>query len=415
MSAKRLALHLYVESLPEDAIEATLDVIEDVGYPALPGEEPGYSYGYTDRGDEAPEEWIEKRTTDRTEALDWLRSSDYRVLEYRHGDRQRFSVGFQFQNAGSPDQNAVWINGRHYGTYDHEDLGRSRAAERTEILVELFTGLAEIYEPWYGAAHIYDYYPEEMFPDNVPPVSGIERLPWLAFFGSAWYDRFGGRQRILDAPAWETRGLDGGVLVREYELPLDWRDQDERDPPISTYRYLFEDRSRDDLYAERRRKQQTIRDPFLDLEPGSFGTDVVACRGHLLADAADLDHTGPDLDYTDIAERFDMENECCVLAVRRNEDDCLRDLHTGMFVRRLVDTDGEPIGDLPDDVPQRRELISLAVRNELDVLPSEMYVMDDPDDSSMIAKLWGLAGPSLRTEFWDEEGRCPSGPEEDTD
>ncbi|WP_239641853.1 hypothetical protein [Haloterrigena salina] len=293
----------------------------------------------------------------------------------------------------------VWIWGPHARMFSTDEFARERVEHRTEMLVDLFVRLVTLFEPWYAFTHAYDEQPSGIVPDDSPPESGIERLPWLSFFGSEWYDRFGGRDRLLAAPAWKVHSMDTGILIREHDFPTANYADIDRGSPLSTYEYLFEQRSLSELRAERQRKKNTVRDPFLELEPGDRGCDIVACKTHISPDTTEDD-------YREITDRFDTNDRCYVLWVQRDEHDRLREVDTGLFVRRLVDATGTPIGDRPEHVPPERELISLSVRNELDSWPVEFFEMETEDEPSTAGRVFGLHRVPADG-FWRHGDECP--------
>ena len=77
-----------------------------------------------------------------------------------------------------------------------------------------------------------------------------------------------------------------------------------------------------------------------------------------------------------------------------------------MFVRRLIDSSGTPIGERPEQVPPERELVSLSVRNELDPWPVEFFEMKHADEPSIAAKLFGSHRVPADG-FWRNGDECP--------
>ena len=271
--------------------------------------------------------------------------------------------------------------------FDEDDVPRETALSRADHLVDAIAALAVETDPWLVGAGMYLSYAFPTlgsYPQGRPPESGIERLAWVTVFGEGFHDRFGGRERLLEAPAWNVRALENGaVLVRQRDMPHGVRSDTDRGPEPSTYEYLFDRKSIADLRAEIDRQRRTYVDPFHDLEEGELASDVLICEGHAPFEVEAID-------YAAFPAPREMGEWCHVLCVRR-DGDALWEANNGEFVRRLVDADGRPIGDLPDGVPFHQEMISKVVTTEhAGGRELDMYRMERPDEPSLAAQLYGL-------------------------
>lgn len=288
------------------------------------------------------------------------------------------------------------LSGPKEYAFEEGDVSRDTARDRADRVVDAIADLAVETDPWLVAGWVY-YAPEDPhpFPEGRPPSSGIDRLGWVTVFDSTWNDRFGGRDRLLEAPAWNVRDLGDAVLVREHDVPHAVRSDAETGPEPSTYEYLFERRSLEDLRTEIERQRNTYVDPFRDLEDGELVSDVVLCEAHA---PFEFDR----MDYAAFPDDLGAADRCQVLCVRRDGDK-LWAADNDEFVRRLVDETGRPVGDLPDGVAPDQEMISLAVRSEYRGRPSlDMYRMDGPDDPSLAARLYGLNRPAADQSIWQD-------------
>ncbi|SIS19562.1 hypothetical protein [Natronorubrum thiooxidans] len=398
MSALRPCLNFFIDSLPDTPIRSTVRIIENIGFTTVPEKNTSYEYVYRTphEGDVA---YQKEKAIDLQEVIERISASEQGSLEFWSPDGFQFSIHFDLHQVGSKSKVAVRILGSHANIYSTDKHSFQLVEHRTETLVGLFVRFVNLFNPWYAFTHVYDETPLGIFPEDYPPESGIERLPWLSFFGSEWVNHFGGRKRILEAPAWQVQSLDTGILIREHDFPTESYADIDRGPPLSTYEFLFEQRSLSELRAERQQKQNTVRDPFLELNPGDRGCDIIACKTHTSIDTTRID-------YREIAERFDTSDRCYVLWVQRDEHDRLWEVDTGMFVRRLIDPSGTPIGERPEQVPPERELVSLSVRNELDPWPVEFFEMKHVDEPSIAAKLFGLHRVPADG-FWRNGDECP--------
>lgn len=281
----------------------------------------------------------------------------------------------------------VWLGGLREHAFD-EDTPIGTARDRADRLADAIAALAEEFDPWLVVGRMRHPYDDGgVYPDGRPPESGIEKLGWVTVFGEEWYDRFGGLERMLDAPAWAVRELDNGaVFVRQGDVPRQLHPDAESSGEPSTYEYLFDRASLDELEAEVERQKNTYLDPFRDLEDGELASDPVMCEAHAPFEWEEMDYSG----FPDIP---DTTERCHLLCVRR-EGDKLWEANNGEFVRRLVDEDGQPIGELPEGVPPHREMISLAITTAYDGDGSlDTYRMEGPDDSSILAQVLGLQLP----------------------
>lgn len=398
MSALRPWLNFYIDSLPDTPIHSAVRLVDDIGFRTVSDENASNQYVYR-----VPNEgnvgYQREKTVDLQNVIEQISESEQGSLDFWSPDGFQFTMYFDFRQVGSKPKRAIWIQGPHVNRYRADTYPVQLVEQRTETLVELFIRFVTLFNPWYAFTHVYDEIPSEILPEDHPPESGIERLPWLSFFGREWGDHFGGRERILEAPAWQVQSLHNGFLVREHDFSSGICADIGRGPPVSTYEYLFENRSVSELRAERQQKQNTIRDPFLELDPGDRGCDIVACKTHIPIDTAEVS-------YREITERFDTNDRCYVLWVQRDEHDRLREVDTGLFVRRLVDPSGTPIGERPEGIPPERELVSLSVRNELNPWPAEFFEMENEDEPSIAAKLFGLHYVPADG-FWRNGNECP--------
>ncbi|MFD1564630.1 hypothetical protein ACFR99_13895 [Haloarchaeobius amylolyticus] len=315
------------------------------------------------------------------------RIDDYRVevrfdLDAMSGDETDVALTFR-----GPDESA----------FDEDDVSRAVVRDRADRLADAIAALAIETDPWLVVGWIpYPYADSHPFPEGRPPKSGLERLGWVTVFGDPFHGRFGGRERLLEAPAWNVRDLaNGAVLVRQQETPGTGRSDATPRPEPSTYDYLFEGESLADLQAEIDRQKSTYIDPFRDLDNGELASDIVMCEAHAPFEFEEME-------YTSFPDDLDRSDRCHVLCVRRDGDK-LWEANNDEFIRRLVDADGHPIGELPEAVPPDQEMISLLVTTEYDGDSSlDLYRMESPDDPSVTAGLLGLQRVDEGESIWQD-------------
>jgi len=299
--------------------------------------------------------------------------------EYGHS-RHTYTVDFHLSEPVD-DIAPVMITGP--GAWvDHTKQDHDVQAQ-VEALVDAFEALAEAIDPWVAVLSIM---PDgRKIPNDRPPEHGIEKLPFLTVFGSAFVGHLGGREHVLATPVYETRSLDtGSVLVRTRDMPI-VKFPLEEGPSGSPEKHLFEG-----LSAEDRKR---FVDPFHELAEGELATDLVLCEAH-----APFEWEG--MDYTTFPQLPDRDEHCHVICVRRDGQK-LWEAHNGEFIRRLVAEDGQPIGDLPEGVPSHQEFISTAIRSAYEEdPPMHMYRMDSLEEPSLYARIQGMDATVEGESIW---------------
>lgn len=405
MSAPRPHAQFFMGHLSERSVRSIIETVEDLGYSTRITENDS-QYTYT-VDDESPIFERDKRVTrSRHEVAEQIFRNEHATFEFRFSDAYRYKI--YFSPTSGDLERPVWIRGPVDRAFDPERNSAEEVRRHTRMLVALFVRLSELLDPWFAFMHVSKDPPAGVVPNDYPPEHGIEHLGWLSVFSPEWVDYFGGTDRVLQAPAYNVRQLEtGSVLIQEWDTPSHRYQDRDHGSPLSTYEYLFDKRSLDEMRAERKRKQETIVDPVADLEPGQTATDIVMCNGH-------APFAGPETSYREIVATVRTTDHCAVLRVYRDEHDRLWEVDSEMFVRRLVNEHGERIGSLPDGVPPERELISLSVDSELNVWPLdafELHVTDkeklqESENRNMITSFYGLLGLSAGRDIWVEEDLC---------
>ncbi|ELZ04236.1 hypothetical protein [Natrialba aegyptia] len=399
MSALRPHIHLFLDELPGEPVRSAVRRIQDSGFSTVSTDSSQeFVFGTWGQDEVGYSGW--ETTAELQFLVDRIRSVGRGRIKFWSPENHEYQLSVRLLETEMRVSAPVRIWGPPARIFDTDEYTRETVEKRTELLVTLFLELSERFDPWYAFADIYDDRPKRIFPADRPPESGLERLPWITVFGLEWFDFFGGADRTKRAPAWNVRQLaTGSVVVRERDFPAPTYAECDSGPPISTYEYLFERRSIAELRSERRRKRNTIVDPFREFAPGERGSDIVLCKGH-----ASIETT--EIDYRDVATTIGESDNCYVLHVYRDDRDQLREVNSGLFVRRLIDEDGQPIGTLPDDVPLERELLSLSVNTAVEPFPPEMYRMESAAEPSVIAKLFGLWELPPDGTVWAEGDTC---------
>lgn len=288
-------------------------------------------------------------------------------LWYEQSPSTHLTVGFQL------DQDRRWNDGPLRisfqtlpldpgGELDPEFHAASKIQTRVSVIVDLIATLAECYDPEYawGMLGTGQRPGEGLRPTGRPISEHVDELGWVTVLSEPLVDAFGGRERVLDTPAWKVQELETGhVVIVKTDNPVEPTDV----PSISSEEYLLEGRSREELKAD----LLAGHDPFLDIAPGEYGSDVV-----LEPAAVGGDVTNEDLELVRV--------EC-------GSDNCLWDANTGEFVRRLVDGPKDPIGNLPAEIDSEDEMYTACY---LWNIPVEFVRLADPDDENVVTKVMRL-------------------------
>ncbi|QCS43006.1 hypothetical protein [Natrinema versiforme] len=312
-------------------------------------------------------------------------------------DDYPIEVRFDFEASAEAPDTVLWLDGPDESAFEEYDVPLDTARDRADRLADAIADLAVEIDPWLAVGWIpYPHQDVHPYPEGYPPKTRLERLGWVTVFGEPFHEQFGGRERLLEAPARNVCDLENGaVLVRESTIPGTDRSDTDSGPAPSTDDYLFGGESLAELRAEIERQRRTYVDPFRDLEEGELASDIVMCEDH-----APFEFEG--MDDPSFPDDLDRGDRCHVLCVRR-DGDTLWEGNNGEFVRRLVDVDGRPIGEMPDGVPDHREMISLVISTEYDGASSlDLYRMDSPEDPSVVGGLLGLERASDGESIWQD-------------
>lgn len=288
-----------------------------------------------------------------------------------------------------------------------DDIPESVAVRRGERFLQALAGTVIETDPWGAIGTFLDEGGMNVGYPNAPPAEAtLSTLPWVTVFGPVWCDHLGGRDRLLGAPVWDARTLENGaVVLRKTEAPdPEWYANDplSKKVVIEPTDYVFQGWTTtdpDELRAqELRTSPREYLDPFRSFDEGDYGTDILLCKHHApfeMGETTYADRLDNDLDST---------YRCQVATVQRRGE-TLWTTGSDEFVRRLVDDDGDPIGDRPADVPPERELLSLTILLEDQrENPPSWYAIDDPDDESISARLNSFIVQSHEhSSMWQDE------------
>lgn len=235
---------------------------------------------------------------------------------------------------------------------------REKVQKRVESITDLVGGLAEVVEPEYvyGMLLVGTKPHRGLKPTGRPISENVERLSWISVLSDPIIEDFGGRERVLDTPAWRVEELETGhVMIVKTNNPIDPTEG----PSVSVDRYLLDGESEE----KQKRERSDIDDPFAALGPGDIGSDIVVRQENAAGD---------------------LTNEDLELVRCEVRDRSLWEAETGEFLRRVIDESGTPIGDLPDGVDPEDEPYPTLIRLGV---PVSFVRLDGPGDENVVTNV----------------------------
>lgn len=241
-----------------------------------------------------------------------------------------------------------------------------------ETFVNVVCRLAVAFDPALVTSYHSHYFTNEpsaveVIPQETPIKLG--HLPWFGIYGEELLEQFGGRERVLQTPAWRVQELEtGSVLIIKTREP--WGNYG-RDQPAD--RFL---RDGEDVESATTEPATTgFSDPFAALEPGEYGADVCIAPSD-----APVDDECATEDLQLVRGRVDERGH-----LRRIEDDS--------YVRAVVDEPPADRGAFLDAMVTDRpagateRLVSVLVSGDI---PPSFVRLDGPDDENVVTKVMEL-------------------------
>lgn len=239
-----------------------------------------------------------------------------------------------------------------------------QSQRRVKALTDLTADLVEVLEPDYvwGMPMVGPDPDVGRRPTDKPISENIQDIGWITVLSPQTIENLGGREYVLDTPAWCREELSTGhVMILTADNPVDLIEYPEHSPK----EYLLRKRTSTDSVLKGA-TQQSLQDPFQRFSPGEIGADVVI----------DKRTVGGEISNEDLELK----------RVELYENDRLWDIETGEFVRRVYGTSAQ-LGTLPPAVEADDEKFPpLALAD----VPLEFVQLDDPTDENVITKVMAL-------------------------
>lgn len=156
----------------------------------------------------------------------------------------------------------------------HENEFRT---EFIDLIGRLGTTLDPVFVSSFSSAHATAGPAPKLVTPTAVPID-IERIPWLGIYSEPIIEQLGGRQRVLETPAWVVEELDNGniLMITTKEPWAGYRDKQPADE------YLLD--GDDDATLAEESDDFELSDPFAALAPGEYGTDVCVYRDDIAAE-----------------------------------------------------------------------------------------------------------------------------------
>jgi len=199
-------------------------------------------------------------------------------------------------------------------------------------------------------------------PTDKPISENIQDIGWITVLSPQMIESLGGREYVLDTPAWYREELSTGhIMILTADNPVNPIEHPEHSPK----EYLLRKRASTDSVLKGD-TQQSLQDPFRRFSPGEIGADVV-------------------IDKSTVGDEI-RNNDLELKRVEVDENDRLWDIETGDFVRRIYGPSGQ-LGTLPPAVETDDEKFPpLALAD----VPIEFVQLDDPNGENIITKVMAL-------------------------
>lgn len=310
---------------------------------------------------------FELQPSSETSALEEFSSDEGGVLTlYWQDGPGRVSVAFTYD---SIPETFLEISTRREIFVPEDDEGEYE--ELTGAVVELVRRLAIEHDPYYVMSPDMEI-AMGADPTDVMPMATdfeLERIPWFGVYSPSLIEDLGGREHMLETPAWHVEELEtGSILLIRTRAP--WANTG-RDHPVDRYLLDGEDESIDDPDTD----SLGLQDPFAALSAGEYGADVCVAP-------EDIDPEFPN-------EDLQLER------VYVDENGDLRRVDDDTFVRNVVDGHYEDDGafleamlsEVPDDADHDRLMVSTLLHERI---PTTFVRLEDPDDENVVTRVLDL-------------------------
>lgn len=224
---ERYAISFLVDDRPE--VEAVVDACLEVGLTTTPD-------GQTDRCAEydvvpADSDRVTHRDVPLSDAVDDLSMAPAGDITLWYDEAEETRLKLRLRGDADSDWRSAKLEIDFQTvpidpSFETEDVSYTRAEvqERVETIYSLAVALAERFEPNYVWSEISTRggWVSDQRPTERPMDEDIDWLGWITVLSPDLVEQFGGREYILDAPAWGVEELDSGhVVIAAEDHPFD--------------------------------------------------------------------------------------------------------------------------------------------------------------------------------------------------
>jgi len=136
---------------------------------------------------------------------------------------------------------------------------RQKVQNRVQAIIDLLVKLVVLTEPEYvwSRLAVGTHYDEELRPMDRPITDNISKMSWFTVFSESVVEQLGGRERVLEAPAWRIDALETGhIVIIRANNPTDPTEK----PDTSPATYLLEES--DSQSSDPESTDLSLVDPF---------------------------------------------------------------------------------------------------------------------------------------------------------
>lgn len=307
----------------------------------------------------------------------------YHTVPIAYGNKST-NLLFNLEDSRDPDEPIFSFGKLVYPEKDDED------EEAIEAIFELVCRFATELDAAYVPLFHSEKRSMEVVPEDRPISDAVETPPRFGIYTDDVLEGLGGVEGLFDHEPWYVADLDGKhTLVIESESLSPWGDW--RPPTDAPYiRSARFDES--DVESQTGQSDGTgLSDPFADLAPGEYGTDVCVRQD-------------------DIAAEF-RNDDLELVRVGVDEDRNLRLVGDDSFVRNVV-VDGpddnsafieQMLADVPKDADSADLMVSVLLN---DAVPPAFVRADGPDDETVASRVVELNVSTNKIELLVSLGRA---------
>lgn len=217
MTDSELTIAFFIEDVSDAFVSQTVDAAQQVGLTVSTGED-----GCTYWSERYGQRIADKRTdVPLCDAINDIAADQEGTIRFYHPP---FQLDVNFYT----DTEREWNDPRLTITVDsgYLDPDNSKITDQQQsgfigALVSLVREISETVDPLYVCQFDSAGLPGEVFPTTKPISSDLDRIPWIGVYSNSVIDELGGREHVLNTPAWNVEELaTGSILIVKTDHPV---------------------------------------------------------------------------------------------------------------------------------------------------------------------------------------------------